>query len=122
VVSIQISVLEADSLRAERLTRSLDRALGAVAGVTVDYAAARSSATSERAKGGVVHDVLEVSIAGVWPVGAPLVAEAVKSWLHREQGSRVRISVGWDHVEIEGEPTPEQTKLLLTLLEGQEDE
>jgi hypothetical protein len=120
VTSIQMAVVEADPLRAERLTRSLKRALDAVDGITVDYATA-PTANSERAKGGVVHDVLEASIMGVWPVAAPLLAEVVKSWLHREEGSRVRISVGWDHVEIEGEPTPEQEKLLLALLERREE-
>ena len=119
MTSIQIVVVETDSLRAERLTRSLKRALDAVDGITVDYAVP-PAAISERAKGGVLHDVLEASIVGVWPVAAPLLAEVVKSWLHREEGSRVRISVGWDHVEIEGEPTPEQTKLLLALLERQD--
>lgn len=120
MASLQITVVEADPLRAERLTRSLKRALDAVEGVTIDYVVTQG-ANFERAKGGVVHEVLEASIVGVWPVCAPLLAEAVKSWLRREQGSRVRISVGWDHVEIEGEPTPEQTKLLLALLEQQEE-
>ena len=113
-------VVESDPLRAERLTRDLKRALDAVEGVTVGYVAA-PAADSERAKGGVVYDVLEASIVGVWPVAAPLLAEVVKSWLHREGGGRVRISVGWDHVEIEGDPTPEQAKLLLALLEQREE-
>ncbi len=120
-MSIQIAVLEADPLRAERLTRSLNRALDSVEGIAVDYAATPSRPV-EHAKGGVMQDVLAVSITGVWPVAAALLADALKSWLHREHGSRVRISVGWDHVEIDGDPTPEQAKLLLTLLERQADE
>jgi hypothetical protein len=121
VTSIQVAVAETDPLRAERLTRSLKRALDAVDGIAVDYAAT-AAANSERTKGGVVYDVLEASIVGVWPLAAPLLAEAVKSWLHREgEGSRVRISVGWDHVEIEGEPTPDQAKLLLALMERREE-
>jgi hypothetical protein len=121
VTSIQIAVVEADPLRAERLTRSLKRELDTVDGITVDYAATLG-ADSERTKGGVVYDVLEVCVVGVWPVAAPLLAEVVKSWLHRaEEGRRVRISVGWDHVEIEGEPAPEQMKLLLALLDRQEE-
>jgi hypothetical protein len=121
VASLQFAVVEADPLRAERLTRSLKRELDGVEGIAVDYVATHSP-NSELAKGGVVHDVLEAVVVGGWPVCAPLLAEAVKSWLHREQDARVRITVGWDHVEIEGEPTPEQTKLLLALLERQEDE
>lgn len=121
MTSIQIAVVEADPLRAERLTRSLKSALDAVDGIAVDYAAT-PAANSERTKGGVVYDVLEASVVGVWPVVAPLLAEVVKSWLHRDGDSRrVRIGVGWDHVEIEGEPTPEQMKLLLALLERQEE-
>lgn len=119
MAAIHIAVVEADALRAERLTRALKRELDEVEGVAVGFLETRA-ADSERAKGGVMHDVLEASIVGAWPVCAPLLAEAVKSWLRREREARVRITLGWDHVEIEGEPTPEQTKLLLALLERQE--
>ena len=122
MASVQVAVVESDPLRAERLTRSLKGVLDAVDGIAVGYAS-MPAASSERAKGGVVHDVLEAAVVGAWPLAAPLLAEAVKSWLHREgEGSRVRISVGWDHVEIEGEPTPDQAKLLLALLERREEQ
>jgi hypothetical protein len=121
MANIHIAVVEADPLRAERLTRSLKRTLDEVEGINVDYVATHMS-NFERAKGGVTQELLEASVVGVWPVCAPLLAEAVKSWLHRERDARVRITVGWDHVEIEGEPTPEQAKLLLALLEQREGE
>lgn len=120
MANIHIAIVEADPLRAERLTRGLKRALDEVEGIAVGYVAT-PVLDSERAKGGVVHDVLEAAVVGAWPVAAPLLAEAVKAWLHREPAARVRITLGWDHVEIEGEPTPEQTKLLLALLERQEE-
>lgn len=119
--SFQIAVAEADPLRAERLTRSLKRALDAVEGVIVDYAPPAAS-NPERAKGGLAHYLLEASVVGAWPVCAPLFAEAVKSWFQRENGGRVRLTFGPDHVDIEGEPTPDQTRLLLALLERQERE
>jgi hypothetical protein len=121
MASLQVAVVEADPLRAERLTRSLKRALDAVDSVVVDYVPSSAQGT-ELAKGGVVHDVLEASIVGAWPVCAPLLAEAVRAWLHHERDTRVRVTVGWDHVEIEGDPTAEQAKLLLALLERQESE
>jgi hypothetical protein len=121
VTNIQIAVIETDPLRAERLTRSLKRTLDGVAGVAVEYAET-STQSSEHAKGAVVHDLLEASIVGVWPVCAPLLAEALKSWLQKEHDTRVRVTVGWDHVEIEGEPTVEQAKLLLALMDRRDGE
>jgi hypothetical protein len=121
VSSLQVAVLEADQLRTERLTRSLKRELDEVEGVVIGYTKTQSS-TPEHAKGGVLQDVLDVSVVGVWPVCAPLLAEAVKAWLHREPSARVRITADWDHLEIDGDPTPEQAKLLYALLERRDGE
>jgi hypothetical protein len=121
VSSLKVAVSATDQLRAERLTRSLKRELDAVDGVVVRYTETQSS-TPEHAKGGVLQDALEVSIVGVWPVCAPLLAETVKAWLHREPSARVRITADWDHLEIDGDPTPEQAKLLHALLERRDGE
>ena len=118
---IRVEVVDVDALRAERSTRALKRDLDSVDGLSVAYADPGPHPAAG-AKGGVLPAILEVAAVGVWPFAAPLFAEAVKSWLHRESRTRVRITVGPDHVEIEGDPTAGQEKLLLALLTGQAEE
>jgi hypothetical protein len=118
---IRVEVVDVDTVRAERLTRALKRELDTVDGLSVAYADP-GSRPAAGAKGDVLPAILEVAAVGVWPFAAPLLAEAVKSWLHREGRARVRITVGPDHVEIEGDPSAGQEKLLLALLTGQAEE
>jgi hypothetical protein len=121
VGKVHVEVLDVDPLRTERLTRTLVRDLGSVAELAISYADT-DVRPADGAKGGATTDVLAIATVWGWPLVAPLLAEALKSWLHREKHARVRVTVGADHVEIDGDPTAGQEKLLLALLTRQADE
>ena len=118
---VRIEVADVDPLRAERLTRALRQDLGTVDTLLVAYAD-RDTTVPSGTKGGVPLEVLELTATVAWPLAAPLLAEKIKSWLRREEPATVRITVGFDHVEITGSPTPTQERLLLALLDRQGEE
>lgn len=118
---VRLEVVDADPLRRERLVRSLKRKFDSTEGVSAGYADDEYGApVPAGAKGAILPDILELTAVWGWPLAAPLVAEAVKSWLRRERTARVRVTVGFDHVEIEGDPTAVQERILLALLTDQD--
>ncbi|WP_194924219.1 effector-associated constant component EACC1 [Catenulispora pinisilvae] len=121
MASLRVEVIDDDALRAERLTRALKRELDNVDGISVDYADLTSTAPSG-SKGSVLSEVLDVVATWGWPLGAPLLAEAVKAWLHKEGRARVRLTVGTNSVEIDGDPTPAQERLMLAVLNGPDEQ
>jgi hypothetical protein len=110
-------VADRDLLRAERLARQLHRDFSDSEAFDVSYVEDEVSA-ADGVKGETTAIVLSIVTGWGWPVAAPLLAELIKSALHRERHSTVRVTVGADFVEIAGEPTEEQQKLLLALLSG----
>lgn len=121
MASLRVEVVDGDALRVERLTRALKRELDGVEGVSAEYADSPGTELSG-AKGSVASEVLEVVAVWGWPLAAPLVAEVVKGWLRRESRARVRLTVGIESVEIEGDPTPAQERLMLAVLNRQGEE
>ena len=113
---VRVEVVDDDALRAERWTRDLKRSLDTAEGFLVAYGET-AGPVQDGTKGPVLHEVLEVSAVWAWPLAAPALVEVLKRWLGRERRARVRVTVGWDHVEIEGEPTPGQERVLLELLD-----
>lgn len=109
-----IEVSGEDVLRSEDTTRALSADLAAVQGVTVRLEflgdTVRPGAKGPGAE--VLHAVVDYA----WPAAAPLVAEAVKKLCSRHKHERVRVSVGPDYVEISGDPSQEQAKLLSEVL------
>ena len=114
-LTARIRVVADDELRAERLTRSLAQELDRIAGVAVKYEAV-AAATTPGAKG-ASSDLLTAVLDIAWPVAAPLVAEKVKDWRRERKRETVRVTVGDDYVELSGEPTAEQARLLAALLD-----
>lgn len=121
MATLRVEVIDDDALRVERLTRALKRELDASDGISADYADLESAAPAG-SKGSVVSEVLDVVALWGWPLAAPLVAEAIKAWLRKEGRARVRLTVGTNTIEIDGDPTPAQEKLMLAVLNGQDEE
>ena len=120
VTRAEIEVFGEDPLYSEDVTRGLgvELAGGQDVSVRFEYVGA-GTGTPDGAKGGE-SEILRAIVEYAWPAAAPLVAEAVKKLCTRHKHERVRISAGPNHVEIIGEPTEEQTKLLMKVLEGPE--
>lgn len=120
-LAAQIQVTGDDELRAERSTRALGRALEAVEGVAVEYRAGSAGAV-EGAKGAGAVELLKLAVEWAWPAAAPLVAEKIKDWRrteeHKEEHAVVRVTVGEQYVELAGDPTEAQERLLVELLRG----
>lgn len=116
VLTTRIRVVADDELRAERLTRALADELAHIAGVTVGYEAIVDAAVPGAKGAG--SDLLIAVLDIAWPVAAPLVAEKVKDWRHGRKRESVRVTVGDDYVELSGEPTEEQARLLAALLDA----
>ena len=112
----EIEVFGEDPLHSEDVTRGLGAALADSQDVSVRFEYPGGE-TADGAKGNEA-EALRAIVEYAWPAAAPLVAEAVKKVCTRHRHERVRISVGPNHVEITGEPTEEQTKLLLKVLDG----
>jgi len=113
--SVRIEVVDQDLLWAERFTRQLHRDFAESEAFTVSYVE-EDAAVRDGVKGAVASSVLAVVAVWGWPVGAPLLAELLKSRWHREERGKVRVTVGADFVEVAGEPTKAQQELLLALL------
>ncbi|MEY9929118.1 hypothetical protein ABH926_003758 [Catenulispora sp. GP43] len=109
-----IEVSGDDALRSEDATRALSADLAAVQDVTVrlEYAGGTPRAGAKGPGAEVLHAVVDYA----WPAAAPLVAEAVKKLCSRHKRERVRVSIGPNYVEISGDPSEEQAKLLSEVL------
>lgn len=112
---VRIDVMDQDLLWAERSARALHRDLTESEAFTVSYED-EDAAVPDGAKGAVAASALAVVAVWGWPLGAPLLAELLKGRWHREKRGKVRVTVGADFVELDGEPTKEQQELLLALL------
>ncbi len=112
---VRIEVVDQDLLWAERFSRALHRDLAESEAFTVAYVE-EDAVALDGAKGTAAASVLAVVAVWGWPLGAPLLAELLKTRWHREERGKVRVSVGADYVEVDGEPTKEQQELLLALL------
>ncbi len=112
---VRIEVMDQDLLWAERFTRQLHRDLAESEAFTVSYVE-EDVAVGDGVKGTSAASVLEVVAVWGWPLGAPVLAELLKSRWHRDERGKVRVSVGADYVEVEGEPTTAQRELLLALM------
>jgi hypothetical protein len=109
-----IEVFGDDVLRSEDATRALSADLTEAQDVTVrlEYA---GDGPRQGAKG-QGPEVLHAIVDYAWPAAAPLVAEAVKKLCSRHRRERVRVTIGPDHVEISGDPSEEQARLLSEVL------
>jgi hypothetical protein len=114
----EIEVFGEDPLHSEDVTRGLGTVLAGGPDVSVRF----EYTSGEMAQGakGAEAEALRAIVEYAWPAAAPLVAEAVKKVCTRHKHERVRITVGPNHVEITGEPTEEQTRLLMKVLDGSE--
>lgn len=114
---VRVEVVDHDLLWAERLTRQLHHDFAESEAFEVSYVE-QEAAVVDGGKGAAVATALAVVAVWGWPVAAPLLAELLKSRWRREERGKVRVSVGADYVEVEGEPTKEQQELLFVLLTG----
>lgn len=108
-----VAVFGDDTLRSENVTRSLTADLAEIHDVTVRFEYSGGE-PGPGAKGG--PETLHAVIDYAWPAAAPLVAEAVKKLCTRHKHERVRVTVGPNYVEISGDPSAEQAKLLSEVL------
>lgn len=109
-----IEVSGDDALRSEDATRALSIELTEVRDVTVrlEYVGDQPRQGAKGQGPEVLHAIVDYA----WPAAAPLVAEAVKNLCTRHKHERVRVTVGPNHVEISGDPSPEQAELLAQVL------
>lgn len=112
-----VTVLGDDELRCEDVLRALDRELTGLDQVVVRLGFGDGAAPVAGAKG-QAGDTLRAVVEYAWPAAAPLVAEKVKALCSRRRHESVRVSVGPDYVEIKGDPSEEQARLLTEVLRG----
>lgn len=109
-----IEVYGHDVLRSEDATRALTAGLAEAEDIAVRLEYAGDGAR-QGAKG-QGSEILRAVVDYAWPAAAPLVAEAVKKLCSRHKHERVRVTVGPDYVEVSGDPSEEQAKLLSEVL------
>jgi hypothetical protein len=112
-----IQVFGDDALRNEDVLRAFDRELTAIEQVVVSLEYGDGGVPVAGAKG-PTGETLRAVVEYAWPVAAPLLAEKVKALCSRQRHEKVRVSVGPDFVEITGDPSAEQAKLLSEVLRG----
>jgi hypothetical protein len=115
--AVVIQVLGDDELRCEDVLRSFHQDLSSVDQVTVRLEYANGTEPAAGAKGPLA-ETLHAVIEYAWPAAAPLLAERIKALCSRQRHERVRVSVGPDFVEIKGDPSEEQARLLAEMLRG----
>lgn len=111
----RFEVVASDALRRERLLRSLRDELVAVDDVEVNLA---SSPPPQPGGKGAIESTAAILVAAA-PLAQPT-AEVLKAtitgWLQRDRRTVLRATVGDRTVELTGEPSAAQQRLLDTLL------
>lgn len=104
-----------DALRRERLTRSLRDDLAHIDGL--DLKLVPDSAPAPGSKGAVESTVaILVAAAPLARPTANLLKTAITGWLQRDRRTVLRATVGDSTVELTGDPTPDQQRVLDALL------
>lgn len=105
-----------DALRRERLTRSLRDDLAHIDGL--DLTLAPASAAAQQGSKGAVESTVAILVAAA-PLVRPtadLLKAAITGWLQRDRRTVLRATVGDSVVELTGDPTPDQRRVLDALL------
>lgn len=113
---VEVQVLaDGDSLRAERLARSLMADLEAVDGLEVRFAA--PVAADPGAKGPGLSDAsLWVSLAASTQAASRVLVAAIRAWVQRDKHRVVRVTSGDRTIEIPAHPSPAQEQMLEAFL------
>ncbi|MDP9849786.1 effector-associated constant component EACC1 [Streptosporangium lutulentum] len=106
-----------DTVRQERLTRTLHEKLAETDGIAVEFAVPQAAPAGDGRKAGITADViLWVTVAASARPASQLLITAIKEWCATERHRKVLVTHGERSIEISGRPDEAQERLVREFL------